>query len=494
MKIFYTICLLICSTFVFSQEIKVTGTVYDSEGNLLGNTSVFIEGTKTGTIADFDGVFSITVPNESSKLVVSYIGFVDQKLTVGLQTNFTIKMKPDTQSLDEIVVVGYGKVKKGDLTGAVSSIKAKDITNSGAVSIEQALAGKAAGVIVTQSSGMPGAGANIKIRGINSLNGSEPLYVVDGTPINNSSAGSLNSEDEASGSISPLSMINPADIQSIEILKDASATAIYGSRGANGVILITTKTGEIGKGVIYIDHDYSINQNIRTLPVLDSNEFWLTRNQANLNAGNTNLYSQQKQDSARAGLFRSTNWQKAVFRTGNTSNTNVNFSGGNKDIRYLVSTNLLNAKGIVEKTDFTRTSSRINLDANISDKIKIGTRTYYALIDSDQQSTSTNFTNTAGLNSIIQRAIRTPSFVGLDALSTDDGVEVYTPTLALEGNDFNNKISQYLVNAFGTYNFSKDFEFKSVITYQNRSTAQRFYQKNIFPAAFSRRGWAKSIY
>jgi len=492
MKIFYTICLLICSTFVFSQEIKVTGTVYDSEGNLLGNTSVFIEGTKTGTIADFDGVFSITVPNESSKLVVSYIGFVDQKLTVGLQTNFTIKMKPDTQSLDEIVVVGYGKVKKGDLTGAVSSIKEKDITNSGAVSIEQALAGKAAGVIVTQSSGMPGAGANIKIRGINSLNGSEPLYVVDGTPINNSSAGSLNSEDEASGSISPLSMINPADIQSIEILKDASATAIYGSRGANGVILITTKTGEIGKGVIYIDHDYSINQNIRTLPVLDSNEFWLTRNQANLNAGNTNLYSQQKQDSARAGLFRSTNWQKAVFRTGNTSNTNVNFSGGNKDIRYLVSTNLLNAKGIVEKTDFTRTSSRINLDANISDKIKIGTRTYYALIDSDQQSTSTNFTNTAGLNSIIQRAIRTPSFVGLDALSTDDGVEVYTPTLALEGNDFNNKISQYLVNAFGTYNFSKDFEFKSVITYQNRSTAQRFYQKNIFPAAFSRRGWAKT--
>ena len=183
MKIFYTICLLVCSTFVFSQEIKVTGTVYDSEGNLLGNTSVFIEGTKTGTIADFDGVFSITVPNESSKLVVSYIGFVDQKLTVGLQTNFTIKMKPDTQSLDEIVVVGYGKVKKGDLTGAVSSIKEKDITNSGAVSIEQALAGKAAGVIVTQSSGMPGAGANIKIRGINSLNGSEPLYVVDGVQL-----------------------------------------------------------------------------------------------------------------------------------------------------------------------------------------------------------------------------------------------------------------------------------------------------------------------
>jgi TonB-linked SusC/RagA family outer membrane protein len=492
MKIYCTIFFLICSTFIFSQEIKVTGTVYDSSGNPLGNASIFIEGTKTGTIADFDGNFSITVPNELSKLVISFIGFVSQKLSIGVQKKIIIKMKPNTQSLEEIVVVGYGKVKKGDLTGAVSSIKAKDITSSGAVSIEQALAGKSAGVIVTQSSGMPGAGANIKIRGINSLNGSNPLYVIDGTPINNSSAGSLNSEDESSGNISPLSMINPADIQSIEILKDASATAIYGSRGANGVILITTKTGKIGKGVIYVDHDYSTNQNIRMLPVLDSNEFWLTRNQANLNAGNTNLYSQQKQDSARAGLFRSTNWQKAVFRTGNTSNTNVNFSGGNKDIKYLVSTNLLNAKGIVEKTDFTRISNRINLDAIISDKIKIGTRTYYALIDSDQQSTSTNFTNTAGLNSIIQRAIRTPSFVGLDALSTDDGVEVYTPTLALEGNDFNNKISQYLINAYATYNFSKDFEFKSVITYQNRSTAQRFYQKNIFPAAFSRRGWAKT--
>jgi len=492
MKIFYTICFLLCSSFIFSQDIKVTGTVSDTSGNPLGNASIFIEGTKTGTIADFDGVFSIVVPNEASKLVVSYISFVQQTITVGSQRNFAIVLKPDTQSLNEIIVVGYGNVKKGDLTGSVSSIKAKDITNTGALSVEQALSGKVAGVIVTQSSGMPGAGANIKIRGINSLNGSEPLYVIDGTPINNSSAGSLNSEDEASSNISPLSMINPSDILSVEILKDASATAIYGSRGANGVILITTKTGEIGKGVIYIDHDYSINQNIKTLPLLDANEFWLTRNQANLNAGNLNLYSQQKQDSAVAGLFKTTNWQNAVFRTGSTSNTNVNFSGGNKDIRYLVSTNLLNAKGIVEKTDFTRISNRINLDANLSDKIKIGTRTYYALIDSDQQSTSTNFINTAGLNSIIQRATRTAPFLALDAISSLDGVEVYTPTLALEGNDFNNKISQYLINAFGTYSFTKNLEFKSVITYQNRTTAQRFYQKNIFPAAFSRRGWAKT--
>ena len=165
MKIFYTICFLLCSSFIFSQDIKVTGTVSDTSGNPLGNASIFIEGTKTGTIADFDGVFSIVVPNEASKLVVSYISFVQQTITVGSQRNFAIVLKPDTQSLNEIIVVGYGNVKKGDLTGSVSSIKAKDITNTGALSVEQALSGKVAGVIVTQSSGMPGAGANIKMLG-----------------------------------------------------------------------------------------------------------------------------------------------------------------------------------------------------------------------------------------------------------------------------------------------------------------------------------------
>lgn len=490
MKNKVTFIVLFITSIAFAQ-IDIKGTIYDELGNPLGGASILEKGTTNGVLSDFDGNFSIKVKNENSELVIAYLGYTEIRLTVGKERNFSLKMQPSTQNLDEIVVIGYGTVKKGDLTGSVSSIKPKDI-NIGTVSLDQALAGKSAGVVVTQSSGMPGAGAAIKIRGINSLNGSEPLYVIDGTPMDNSSINTLNSEDEASANISPLSMINPADIASVEILKDASATAIYGSRGANGVILITTKTGEVGKGVINVEHDYGIAELIRKLPLQDANEYWLTRSDANLNAGNLNQVQQTKIDSARVGLFRTTDWQDVVFRTGSTSNTDVNFSGGNKDVRYLMATNLFNAKGIIEKTDYTRISTRINLDANVSEKLKLGTRLYYANVSSSQQSTSTNFLNTGGLNSIIQRATRTAPFLDVNAISELDGVEVYTPKLALDGNDFDNKISQFLINTFLTYSFSKEISFKSLFSYQNRQTAQRFYQKNIFPLTFARRGWAKT--
>ena len=239
--------LLIFPIILFAQSKEITGTVVGENNMLLPGASILVKGQNIGSSTDFDGKFSLNVPETAETLVVSYLGYITKELVIGNQITFDIQLQIDANSLDEIVVVGYGTQRKSDITGAVTSVKVDDVAVAQNRTVDALLQGRAAGVQVTQNAGSPGSGVSVKIRGASSLRGNnEPLYVIDGIIISSAGEDAANASEDGNSleeTQNGLNGINPRDIQSIEVLKDASATAIYGSRGANGVILITTKKG-----------------------------------------------------------------------------------------------------------------------------------------------------------------------------------------------------------------------------------------------------------
>jgi TonB-linked SusC/RagA family outer membrane protein len=490
MKQILTIFLVMMSMVVFSQEKTITGKLTNEAGTALLGATISIKGQRKGTISDFDGNYSLKT-KVGDVLVFASLGSDTKRITVGSTNVIDVVLKKSESQLDEVVVVGYGTVKKSDLTGSVSSIKAEDIVKSGSVGLEQAIAGRAAGVVVTSGSGEPGAGASIRIRGVSSLNGSEPLYIIDGVAMDNSSEGGLGSQDVESSSLSPLSMINPSDIESMEILKDASSTAIYGSRGANGVVLITTKSGEPGKGIITFEQDYGITKIPHVIDVLKSNDFVILDAEADRNAGNLPR-RQSRLDSARVGLLQNNDWQRTIIQTGTSSNTNLSFRGGNKDLRYKISNNYLDVKGIIKNTNYKRASTRVNVDADLSDKFKVGVRLNYSHVTSDQRSISTGTNNLRGATSAIRRALRASPTTGFLADDEDEGIELWTPKTSLEANHYNNLLTQFVGSLDAEYNFTKALSFKTQFTHQNRNTAQRYYQFNILPRNVAEGGRART--
>lgn len=495
MKKLCTIILLVLSSVLYAQNETITGTLLDDAGSPLIGATVLVKGTSTGAISDFDGNFNINVPSpvDAKVLTISFLGYESKEIEIGTQRQFKIILKPDLQGLDEVVVVGYGTVKKSDLTGSVSSVKSEEITKMGAISFDQALAGRAAGVVVQQSSGQPGGGAAIRIRAVSSLNGSDPLYVVDGIPMDNTTSSGLGNQDVESASLSPLAMINPADIESIEILKDASSTAIYGSRGANGVILITTKSGKSGKGVVSVEHDFGLLEVPNFIGVLNSNEYYILRQEAFVNAGavlgNDALV---RLDSARAGLIPSSDWQRTIIGTGTQSNTNIGFSGGNEDVRYLISSNIFDAKGVVDRTNYKRIATRANINANMSERFVVGLTMNYSHVTSDQRAINTGVNNLRGATNAITRALRAAPTTGLAADDDDEGIDGWTPVTALEANEYNNLLTQFIGSMFAEYELVNGLKLKTQFTYQNRNTAQRYYQYNILPDNVAEGGRART--
>jgi TonB-linked SusC/RagA family outer membrane protein len=491
MKKILTILILMISISVFSQEKTYSGIVKDATGYPAIGVAIVVKGTNNVTATDIDGKYLIKAM-KGAALIFSYIGMETAEIKLGDQQTVNITLKNKDTQLDEVVVVGYGTVKKSDLTGSVSSLKGEELTKIGTVGIDQALAGRVAGLVVTQGSGEPGTGSSIKIRGISSLNGSEPLYIIDGVPIDNTSVGGLGNQDMASSALSPMSLVNPSDIESIEVLKDASATSIYGSRGANGVIMITTKKGKVGKGIIAIDIESGTTTVPHFIDELDSNQYTIIREEAWKNAGNLTARNQVRLDSANAGLLKTTDWQKSIIHTGSQTNTNLNFSGGSKEIRYLISNSILDIKGIIDGTNYQRITSRVNLDAGISEKLRVGTTLNYAHVNNDQSSISTGVNNLRGATSAITRALLAAPTTGLLADDNDDGIELWTPTTALAANKYNNIMTQLIANMYLQYDFTKDLNFKSTFAYQQRNTAQRYYQYNILPNNVAEGGRAKT--
>ena len=287
--------LLIFPTILFAQSKEIIGTVLDENNMPLPGASVLVKGLTIGASTDFDGAFSLNVPETVKTLVVSYLGYITKEFVIGNKITFNIQLEIDTNALDEVVVVGYGTQRKSDITGSVTSVKVDNVAAAQNSTVDALLQGRAAGVQVTQNAGSPGSGVSVKIRGASSLRGNnEPLYVVDGVIISSAGEDAANASADVNSleeTQNGLNGINPRDIESMEVLKDASATAIYGSRGANGVILITTKKGKSGKTSIQAYVNTSVSEISERYDVLDALGYANYQNEALLVNGGDPLFS-----------------------------------------------------------------------------------------------------------------------------------------------------------------------------------------------------------
>ncbi|WP_373511081.1 SusC/RagA family TonB-linked outer membrane protein, partial [Persicitalea sp.] len=344
----------------FAQDIPVTGKVTAQDGSGLPGVTIQVKGTTIGSTSDVNGSYSIANVPSNGTLVFSFVGMKAQEVAVNNRTSISISMLEDAAALEEVVVIGYGTVKKKDATGAVAAIGAKDFNKGVITSTEQLLQGRVAGVAVTQSSGEPGSGINVRIRGTSSVRGGNgPLFVVDGVPLagNDVSGGGSAGGLGSSSARNPLNFLNPDDIASMDILKDASATAIYGARGANGVVLITTKKGK-GKGSV--DYSYSLGLSSIT------KKYDLLSPEAYVSAGGTD-------NGAR------TDWQDQLFRTGKTNQHNLSFSGGENGSNYRFSMGYFDQEGIIQNSGIKRLSGSFSGGKKfINDKLTVGASVNFA--------------------------------------------------------------------------------------------------------------------
>lgn len=347
------------SSLSFGQT-RISGKVTTKQGERLPGVNVIVKGTAQGTTTDSNGNFNLEISDANAVLTFSFIGYSNQEMPVGNKTEFDVSLEEDVQSLEEVVVVGYGTVKKSDLTGSVSSVKGDVFKDMPVLSVDQALQGRAAGVQVMQSSAAPGGGLSVRVRGANSLiSGSEPLYVIDGLPIYpDNNAYGTGGDRQAKNALAAL---NPNDIESIEVLKDASATSVYGSRGANGVVLITTKRGKDGQTAVNFESSYSTQTISNDIDMLSGSDYARYLNTLDVSQGGSPRYTDAQVNSFGAG----TNWMDAITRTGTIWNNQLMISGGNSNARYAVMGNYMDNEGVVINTNFKRYSVRLNLDNDL---------------------------------------------------------------------------------------------------------------------------------
>jgi TonB-dependent starch-binding outer membrane protein SusC len=353
-KMLIGLLLFFVTNLMYAQEQKVQGVITDDTDNPIPGASIIIKGTKTGTVSDVDGKFSIDLTgNENPVLIISYIGYLDEEVTVGTQTELIIQLLPDLLSLDEVVVVGYGVQKKSDLTGAVATVSSEQLVKTPSIGTVQALQGKAAGVQVFNSSGMPGASITVRVRGINTITAADewsgvagPIYIIDGIP------GDINS-------------INQNDIDHIEVLKDASAQAIYGSSGGNGVIIVTTKQGAKNqKAKVEFSMYQGIQSNDISVEMCNTREFIEIYNTLDATSGNP--------IEADPDTLPSTNWWEEISNNAVMADYNLQITSGTESSTSFFSLGFLNQDGVVEKTNYDRYNIRVNNSFNIYKRVTIG--------------------------------------------------------------------------------------------------------------------------
>ena len=420
------------SSLAFAQS-KITGVVKDSTGEPIIGASVTIKGAQgVGAVTDIDGNFSLTVPSGKKQLLVSYIGFTPQTVDVNGKNTFTIVLKEDNQTLNEVVVVGYGTMKKSDLAGATGSMDEKKMKGSIITNLDQSLGGRVAGVTSMATSGAPGSSTSIRVRGQATINaGAEPLYVVDGVIWNNSnSSGSSVGLGDALGNgsvstVSPLSSLNPSDIVSMEVLKDASATAIYGAQGSNGVVLITTKRGKAGEAKFTYDGMVAWQRQGKRIDMLNLREFAEYYN----DMSSQGMVFKDDRFSDPSVLGKGTNWQDAIFRTALQHQHQVSAQGGTEKIKYYVSGNYMDQDGTIIGSEFKRYGARVNLDSQLKSWLKLGLSANYSntdqrLLKADQENGVITYALTTrpdipiydingGYTSISQQGVTNPNPVAL---------------------------------------------------------------------------------
>ena len=471
----------------------VSGVVTDDQGIPLAGANVVEKGTANGVIVDFDGNFSIDIANENSILVVSYIGFVAKEVEVGEQTTFNIQLEENQQQLDEVVVIGYGGVKKSDLTGSVASVSSEDLNRTVNQSFAEALEGRASGVKILNGEGTPGGDISVRIRGGTSVSASnEPLYVIDGFPVIVEKSFEFDVvAANAATTTNALSGIDPKDIESIQILKDASATAIYGSRGANGVVIITTKKGKVGKSTVSFETFISSQEISKKIDVLDAVEYAtyqqaLLASQVNPNADAVAFYSNPESFAE-----ISKDWQDEIYRNALIKSYNLGLNGGSESIRYNISAGAFLNEGIIKESNFDRYNARVNLNGDISDRARFSavlTGSY-----SEQIAAPTGGSN-GTRQGIVSSALLSPPFTlnENDALGLNVVGQVFNPDTELAGIEFLTKSDFIQANLSLEYDLTESLTFKTLVggTSTNQKDAS-FHSAQTGQGSFSGGGIAR---
>lgn len=450
----YAILLMLCSfgnVFAQNPDEKISGVILD-EGNgapVLG-ASIFVEESKKSAISDVNGEFTINA-KKGETIAVSYIGYVTQKIKV-TGNKITLRLKEDISSLKEVVVIGYGTSKRKDVTGSISSITGDELRKTSPVTFDQALQGKVAGVVVQQTSGQPGGGVNIQIRGLSSFGDSSPLYVIDGVIIGQSFAGP--------NGTNPLAAINPADIESLDVLKDASATAIYGSQATNGVIVVTTKRGKEGASKISYEFSTGYQELTQQYATMDLREYGKFINDRAAIWG----FDQRPEFANPQYLSKGTNWQDELFRRAPVQNHVLTLSGGNDKTQYLLSGAYFNQEGIAIGSAFNRASVRLNLDNKTTSWLKIGTSLQLTHIDENVNSTGSNVIREA-LSQTPDIPVKNPdgTYAGEESNEGWIAKRVNPVALALV-NKNNAKRNQLFGNFYADITFTKNLTFRNEIS------------------------------
>ena len=450
---------LLFFTIIAQAQSTISGTVTDGDTNAPLPGVDVVAGT-SGVITDFDGNYELNVPENISSLSFSSLGYAPQTIKINDRSIINVVLQSRSEALDEVVIVGYGTVKKSDLTGSVATIDGDAFKELPVTSVDQAIQARAPGVQVTQTSAAPGGGVSVRIRGSNSINsGSEPLYVIDGFPIypDNSAYGAGGNRQATN----VLASINPNDIQSIEVLKDASATSIYGSRGSNGVVLITTKRGKAGKSKVSYEGSFSTQTITSPIEVLNGSEFATYLNTLETSQGGAPIYSQAEIDA----FGRGTNWLDEVTRVGAIHNHQLTFSGGSESNRYAITGNYHDNAGIIKNTNFKRYGIRLNLDNNaFGDLLNINSSwTYNRTVSNNAP------TDRGGPGGIIITALGLDPTVpvrnedGTYALASYDGRFSINPLQELEFVTDQDVTNRVLGTTGFTFNILEGLKFKSSI-------------------------------
>lgn len=477
---YLTLLALLMTFTTFAQQITVNGVVLDETDTPLIGATIQVKNTQKGVITDFDGKFSIKA-NSNATLVVSYIGYQNQEIKLKGQKNLNLKLIPDNAMLDEVVVVGYGSMKKSDLTGSVSSVAAKSIEGFKTGSVVEALGGQIAGVQITQSDGTPGSGFDIKIRGIGTVNGdSSPLFIVDGFEV------------------SDIDYLANSDIESIEVLKDASAAAIYGARAANGVVLVTTKSGKEGKPVISYNGSASYRDIAKKLDLLSPYEFVGLQMEINPTKYATSYYQEGNDKEGNPYTFQTiddylnepgVDWQNEAFKPTWSQNHDFSISGGTKETKYAASFSHFDENGIFTNSGYKKNAGKLRINQKINKSITFDATMNYANTVKDGIGTS----GTGGTLNVLSNLLRARP-TGGNSISNEDLLNsVFDPLEISENQTYSqiNPIKQaeavnnrrqaelWGVNASLTIQLIKNLTFKTAATYNTTNTRNDiFYGEN----------------
>lgn len=471
---------LAMSCHVMAQQVTVTGTVTDgTDGEPMIGANVLVKGTSIGAITNIDGKYSLSVPAGQTVLQFTSIGYKDEEVTLKSgQTVVNVVMKEDSEMLDEVVVVGYGTMKKSDLTGSVVNLSGDKLKESIVVNVDQMLQGRVAGVQVQANSGAPGAANSIRIRGASSINNTnEPLYIIDGIPM--SGAGTATAGFEWAGGsngqnvVNPLASIAPSDIVSMDVLKDASATAIYGAAGANGVVIITTKRGSKGRTNVTYDGYVALQARTGKLDMMNLSEFGTYQRQL-YDEGFLPNVDQAYLDPSLLG--KGTDWQNAVTDNAWMHNHNISLTGGNETTQYAFSIGYTEQDGMLLSSDFQRYTGRMNIDNEFNKHLKMGGSMSFARTDE-------SIINNDGINGVVmQAALMSPSVPVYDfdgnyaGPETVNGSSIYNPVALTKDQDNSLRRDRIMANMYAQITYNKHLNFRTELGIDGSNTVNKGFK------------------